>query len=323
MFLETNLTAQTTQYAMGTVMAHKAFGTHAESCLAAVQREVSRIERLLSRFLSDSDITRVNESAGMQSEMVSSETYGVVSKAIDFSRRCPGCFDITIEPVVHLWKQAKESLTPPDESEVWQALTLVDYRDVMLNPWEMSIGLKNFGQAIDLGGIGKGYTGDQILKIYRTYGITSAYGNLGGNVVTLGTKPDGSPWSIGIQHPRKENHLIGAVSVVDKSVVTAGDDQRYFTDLQGKRHHHILDPRTGYPAESGLISVTVIDEQSEIADALSTTLFVAGMEKGLDLLKSYPGTEAILVGSDLQIYVTQGLRHRFTAGEGIAVTFLD
>lgn len=323
MLLETNLAAHTTQYAMGTVMAHKAYGTHAESCLAAIQREVSRIEGLLSRFLPDSDISRVNESAGMYSEKVSCETYGVVSKAIDFSRRCPGCFDVTIEPLVHVWKQAKDSMTPPEESVIWQALSLVDYRDVMFNPWEMSLGLKNFGQAIDLGGIGKGYAGDQLLKIYRTYEIASAYSNLGGNVVTLGSKPDGSPWSIGIQHPRQEDQLIGAVSVMDQSVVTAGDDQRYFRDRQGKRHHHILDPRTGYPAKSGLISATVVAEQSLDADALSTTLFVAGMEKGLDFLKSYPGCGAILVSSDLQVYVTQGLRDRFTAAKDIAVTILD
>lgn len=323
MLQETNLAAQTTQNAMGTMMAHKAYGPHAERCLAAVQREVSRIEGLLSRFMPDSDISRVNESAGMQSETVSSETYGVVSKAIDFSRRCPGCFDITIEPLVHLWKQAKDSLTPPDDSAIQQALTLVDYRDVMLNPWEMTVGLKFFGQAIDLGGIGKGYAGDQIMKIYRTYDIRSAYSNLGGNVVTLGTKPDGTAWSIGIQHPRQEDQLIGTISVVDQSVVTAGDDQRYFIDRRGKRHHHILDPRTGYPAQSGLLSVTVVAEQSLAADTLSTTVFVAGMEKGLFLLKDYPGIEAILIGTDLHVYVTQGLRQHFTPCKGVVVTFLD
>jgi len=323
MLLETNLTAQATQFAMGTVMAHKAFGAQAEACMGAVQREVSRIEVLLSRFLPDSDISRIHESAGMQPERVSSETFEVVSKAIELSQHCPGCFDVTIEPVVYLWAQAKLSRTAPDESSLEDALALVDYRDVMLNRWEMTILLKNIGQSIDLGGIGKGYAGDQILKIYRSHGITSAYSNLGGNVVTLGTNPDGAPWSIGIQHPRRENQLIGAVSVVDQSVVTAGDDQRYFTDHQGKRYHHILDPRTGHPAESGLISVTVVAEKSMTADALSTTLFVAGMEKGLNFLKGYPGCEAILVGSDLQVYVTQGLKHRFTAGQGSAVTFLD
>jgi thiamine biosynthesis lipoprotein len=117
--------------------------------------------------------------------------------------------------------------------------------------------------------------------------------------------------------------LIGSVSVVDKTVVTSGDYQRCFTDSQGKRHHHILDPTTGYPAESGLISVSIVTEKSLAADALSTILFVAGMEKGLEFLRSFPQTEAILVDSDLQVYVTQGLRTRFQADKGIEVTILD
>jgi len=147
------------------------------------------------------------------------------------------------------------------------------------------------------------------------FGIASAYSNLGGNVVTVGAKPDGSPWHIGIQHPRQENGLIGAVSVVNQTVVTSGDYQRYFTDSQGKRHHHILDPTTGYPAESGLISVSIVTDKSVAADALSTILFVAGMEKGLEFLSSFPQTEAILVDSNLQVYVTQGLRCRFQVKE--------
>jgi thiamine biosynthesis lipoprotein len=142
-------------------------------------------------------------------------------------------------------------------------------------------------------------------------------------VVTLGAKPDGSPWHVGLQHPRQEKGLIGSVSVVNQTVVTSGDYQRYFTDSQGKRHHHILDPRTGYPAESGLISVSIVSAKSVAADALSTILFVAGMEKGLEFLSSYPQAEAILVDADLQVYVTLGLRTRFQADKGIAVTILD
>ena len=196
-------------------------------------------------------------------------------------------------------------------------------RDLVLDPCEITAGLRKVGQSVDLGGIGKGFAGDKILEVFREFGVPSAYSNLGGNVVTLGTKPDGSPWQIGIQHPRQENNLIGSVSVVDKTVVTSGDYQRCYTDRQGKRHHHILDPTTGYPAESGLISVSIVTEKSLAADALSTIVFVAGMEKGLAFLKSSAQTEAILVNSNLQVYVTQGLRYRFQAAEGIEVTILD
>jgi thiamine biosynthesis lipoprotein len=321
--MKNRLVAQTTHCAMGTVMTHKAFGLNAEDSLEAVRREFARIEGLLSRFLPDSEISRVNGSAGIKSEKVSLETYDVLSKAVEFSRCFPGCFDVTIQPLVTLWHTAKESLAQPDESSIKQVLPLVNYRDLILDPWEITAGLRNVGQSVDLGGIGKGFAGDKILEVFKKYGISSACSNLGGNVVTLGAKPDGSPWHVGIQHPRQENSLIGSVSVVNQTVVTSGDYQRTFTDSQGKRHHHILDPTTGYPAESGLISVSIVSDKSLAADPLSTIVFVAGMEKGLEFLKSFPQTEAILVDADLQVHVTQGLRYRFQADKGIAVTILD
>ena len=315
--------AQTTHRAMGTGMAHKAFGSHAEDGLAAVCSEVARLEGLLSRFLPDSDISRVNRSAGTKSEKVSPDTFDLLSKAVEFSRSFPGCFDLTIGPLVTLWSVGKESSTQPAQSSIKQVLPLVNYRDLLLNPREMTAGLRNAGQSVDLGGIGKGFAGDKIVEVFNRFGISSAYSNLGGNVVTVGAKPDGSPWQIGIQHPRQEGSLVGAVSVVSQTVVTSGDYQRYFTDGQGKRHHHILDPTTGYPAESGLISVSIVSDKSVAADTLSTILFVAGLEKGLQFLRSFPRTEAVLVDSSLQVYVTQGLRYRFQAARGIAVTILD
>jgi thiamine biosynthesis lipoprotein len=321
--LENGLVAQTTHCAMGTVMTHKALGLHAEDSLEAVRREVARIEELLSRFLPDSEVSRVNGSAGIESEKVSLETYDVLSKAVEFSRCFPGCFDVTVAPLVTLWHTAKESLAQPDASSIRHILPLVNYRNLILDPWEMTAVLSDVGQSVDLGGIGKGFAGDRIQEVFKEFDVSSAYSNLGGNVVTVGAKPDGSPWQIGIQHPRQENGLIGSVSVVNQTVVTSGDYQRCFTDSQGKRHHHILDPTTGYPAESELISVSIVTEKSLAADALSTIVFVAGMEKGLEFLRSSPQTEAILVDSESHVYVTQGLRYCFQAAKDIAVTILD
>jgi thiamine biosynthesis lipoprotein len=321
--MENRPVVQVTHCAMGTVMTHKAFGLHAEDSLKAVRREVAWIEGLFSRFLPHSEISRVNGSAGIKSEKVSLETYDVLSKAVEFSRSFPGCFDVTIEPLVTLWSMGQKSRAQPAESSIKQVLPLVNYRDLILDPREITAGLRNAGQSVDLGGIGKGFASDRIREVFKQFGISSACSNLGGNVVTVGAKPDGSPWQIGIQHPRQENNLIGSVSVVNQTVVTSGDYQRYFTDSQGKRHHHILDPTTGYPAASGLISVSIVTEKSVAADTLSTVLFVAGMEKGLEFLRSFPQTEAILVDSDLQVYATQGLRYRFQAAKGIEVTILD
>jgi thiamine biosynthesis lipoprotein len=320
--MENGLVAQTTHCAMGTVMTHKAYGLYAEDSLAAVCSEVSRLEGLLSRFLPDSEISRVNGSAGKRSEGVSRETYDVLSEALELSRFFPRSFDVTIGPLVTLWKRGRDSCAQPDETSIKQVLPLVNYRDLMLSPREMTVGLRNAGQSVDLGGIGKGVAGDRILEVFKEFGISSAYSNLGGNVVTLGAKPDGSPWHVGIQHPRQENRLIGSVSVVNQTVVTSGDYQRNFTDNQGIRHHHILDPSTGYPSQSGLVSVTVVAERSLVADALSTMQFIAGMEKGLELLRGFPQTEAILVDADLRVFVTQGLRDRFQPDKGIEVTFL-
>lgn len=315
--------AQITHHAMGTVMTHKAFGLYVEDSLSAVYSEIARIEALLSRFSSDSEISCVNRSAGIKSESVSLETYDVLSEAVEFSCRFPGCFDLTITPLVALWNSARISFAQPDAASIERVLPLVDYRDVLLDSDNLTAGLRTSGQSVDLGGIGKGFAGDRIREIFKRFGIASAYSNLGGNVVTLGTKPDGAPWCVGIQHPRQEKGLIGAVAVVDQTVVTSGDYQRCFIDKQGKRRHHILDPKTGYPAESGLISVTIVSENSLAADALSTIVFVAGIERGLECLRSFPRTEAVLVDAGLQVYVTRGLEGRFQADQDIAVTILN
>jgi thiamine biosynthesis lipoprotein len=314
--------AQATHGAMGTVMAHKVFGPQAEASLAAVVAEIGRLEGLLSRFLPSSEISRLNEAAGISCVKVSPDTCEVLIRAAEFSRACPGCFAATIEPLVALWGRAKEASAEPDEASIQAVLPLVNDGDLMLDPWEMTAGLRHAGQGVDLGGIGKGYAGDRIREVYRQFGVTSAYSNLGGNVVTWGAKPDGSPWRIGIQHPRQENKLIGAVAVIDQSVVTSGDYQRGFIDRQGKRHHHILDPASGYPAESGLISVSIVAEQAVEADALSTIVFVVGIEKGLEVLRRFPHTEAVLVDTELRVFVTRGLSGRFQAAEDVAATIL-
>jgi thiamine biosynthesis lipoprotein len=288
-----------------------------------VCREVARIEGQLSRFLPDSEISRVNRSAGTKGERTSRETHDLLSTAVEFSRDLEGWFDVTIHPLVRLWNRARQSLIQPDAASIRQVLPLVSYRDLILDPGQTTAGLRRVGQSVDLGGIGKGFAGDRIVEVLRRFGISSACSNLGGNVVTVGARPDGRPWQIGIQHPRQEKRLVGSVAVAGETVVTSGDYQRCFIDGGGKRHHHILDPTTGYPAESGLISVSIVTARSVAADPLSTALFVAGLEKGLDALRSFPETEAVLVDTDLHVYVTPGLRTRFRADSGIEVTILE
>ncbi len=317
MILQDCLTACDTHFGMGTVMSHQIYGAQAQDCLAAVRAELARLERLLSRFIPESDVSRVNRSAGLRSERINVETLAVLERSAEVSALCTGCFDPTIGPLVDLWNIRGENFIRPDTADIRCALALVDHRDLALDARQGTAGLRRTGQSLDLGGIGKGYAGDALMRLFREYGIESALSNLGGNVVARGSKPDGCAWQVGIQHPRREGALIGALSVEDQAVVTSGDYQRFQTDGTGRRFHHILDPRTGCPAESGLFSVTVVAESALDADAFSTSLFIAGLEQGLELLRGQPGIEAVFVDEDLRVFVTAGLEGRFQqAGSG-------
>lgn len=308
---------------MNTVMTHRAHGPHGEEALEAARAETARLEGLLSRYIPHSEIGRLNRAAGTGSVSVSSETHAVLTRARDFSRRFRGFFDITIGPVVDLWREAKAEGEPAADGRIRQALPLVNQGDLLLDPTRRTARLRRRGQSIDLGGIGKGYASDRILDIFRRYGVTSAFTNLGGNVAALGEKPDGSPWQVGIRHPRRQDRLIGAVAVRDRSVVTSGDDQRFFVDSGGRRWHHILDPMTGYPVDAGLMSVTVVAESGMDADALSTILFAAGLERGTEILHQYPGAEAVFVDAAIRVYATPGLKDHFQAISGIDIEILS
>lgn len=305
---------------MGTEMAHKAFGRHSMKALRAVENEAQRLERLLSRFLPESDISRINRSAGVKREKISPETYETLSRAMEYSVITQGLFDITVGPLADLWDY-KHALEPPADNKIELVLPLVNYNDLELDAVQKTAGLKNSGQSVDLGGIGKGFASDRFMEIFQEFGVISAFSNIGGNVSTLGNKPDGSPWRVGIRHPRL-NGLLGAVAVTGKAVVTSGDYERYFLDKEGRRFHHILNPITGYPAESGLVSVTVVADSAMTADALSTAVFVAGLERGSVLIEKYPQAEAVLVDAKLRVYVTRGLRQCFQASAEINVNYI-
>jgi FAD:protein FMN transferase len=178
------------------------------------------------------------------------------------------------------------------------------------------------GQSADLGGVGKGYAADRMLAVFRRHGVRSACLDFGGNVAVLSAKPDGSPWTVGVRHPGRAGELIGVLEARNESVVTSGDDQRAVTGSDGVRRSHILDPRTGLPTESGLLSVTVTAQSSAVADALATALFAAGMREGAEFLLRYPGAQAVFIDRDATVYLTRGLAHRFRAAQGIRTTVL-
>ncbi len=303
---------------MNTEIAYKAFGENAALAVAEAKAALLVLESILSRFIPGSEVSMINQNAGKGYVNVSSETFEVLSCASRISEISGGLFDITVGPLIDLWNY-KHSFQVPEDEKIRHILSLVNYRDLMLNPDEQSASLRRPEQSIDLGGIGKGYISDYLVKTLRKYGVVSAFVNIGGNVSTLGNKPDGSYWSVGIRHPRHDGYLIGAVKVTGQAVVTSGDYERYFIDGTGKRRHHIINPTTGYPVESGLISVTVVADSAMIADGLSTAIFAAGMDKGLGYITYFPGVDVVLVDNRQRVFITRGLKEIYQTVEGIDV----
>lgn len=296
---------------MGTVITQRIYGENAELAAELVSERMKEIEERMTVNSPGGEINALNEAAGEKSVALSPDTFFVIEKALQFSQRSGGAFDITVEPLVKAWAVNTDNPRIPPREEIDRLKASIDFRDVLLYEDKSAAMLKNKGQAVDLGAIAKGYAGDEALRIYRENGIKSAYVNLGGNVVVLGSKPDGSPWKIGIQDPRGSiGEYMGIATVADKAVVTSGDYQRYF-ESNGTRYHHIIDPETGYPADSGLISATVITELSIDADALSTAAFVLGPKEGMELIGAMEGVEAIFITRDKKVHITPGLNESF------------
>ena len=296
-----------------------ALNIDADDVLNEVNEKLKDIERKMFWNSSESEIFNLNQSAGKDAVKLSKDTIYVLCKAKEYCKLTEGAFDPTVGPLVNAWgisiNETNEDINTqkiPEENEIKKLLLLVNCGDLYIDKENNMAKLAKTGQMVDLGGIAKGYAGDEAINIYKKYGITSAYINLGGNVVTLGAKPDGTPWRIGIQNPRDSTgKYVGVVEVVNKAVITSGDYERYI-EVNGKRYHHIIDPKTGYPAESGLISTTIITGSSIMGDALSTAVFVLGLEKGMELVESLDDVECIFITNNKDIYVSSGLIDNFT-----------
>lgn len=259
-------------------------------------------ENLVSRTVKSSDISMVNHANGQPVE-VSDTTIELLKKGIKFGELTDGAFDITIAPLSELWDFKNNPGNIPSESEIIEALSHVNYKNIVIEG--NTVTLTDPEAAIDLGGIAKGYMADQLKKYLLNEGVTSAIINLGGNVLTIGEKLDGTSFNIGIQKPFDEqNATITSVQVKDSSVVTSGSYERYFV-LNDTIYHHILNTETGYPCDNELLSVTILSEESVDGDALSTTCFALGLEKGRKLIESLEDMDAIFVTDDYEIIDTR------------------
>lgn len=257
-------------------------------------------ERLLSRTVDTSDISRINAAGGKDCE-ISQETAELLRAALEICERSGGKFDITVSPLTDLWDVSNSDRIPGSD-EIKAALELVDYRKLRLDGCTVSLPA---GMSVDLGGIAKGYIADKAAEYLRENGVSEAVINLGGNIMLLGD--DGDRWySVGIQKPfAKHGEIAASVLVSDKSVVTSGIYERYF-ESGGRIYHHITDTSTGYPVDNGLCSVTVIADSSCIADGLSTACLALGYDRGAALAEDF-GAQAVFIDSDGNILLTEGL----------------
>jgi thiamine biosynthesis lipoprotein len=270
------------------------------------------IENRMSAYLEGTDVDRINKAAGITAVQVSPDVFDVIERAVHFAELSGGAFDPTVEPLVKLWDIGGNSPRVPAQEEIDRVLPLINWRDIELNHENKTVFLKRPGMALDLGAIAKGYAADEAAAIIKQHRIPQAMINLGGNVLTVGMKSDGTLWRIGIQDPLdSRGAYIGVVQTTGKTVVTSGVYERYFT-ANGVHYHHLFDPSLGYPARSGLLSATIITDVSMDADALSTVIFVLGYEQGRALLESLEGVEAIFVFSDRSIRLTGGIDFTLT-----------
>ena len=296
---------------MGTVVEITLLGDDEEGAKkAALQafQEIKRIEQLMSPWINSSDVTRINRSAGEEWVKVSPETLRVIKKAKEISELSEGGFDITVGPLTQLWRIARERGIPPSTEELKRKLDLVNFRNLMIDQ-EGKIFLRKKGMAIDLGGIAKGHAVDRAFELLRTLGYKNLIVNAGGDLRVGGSKID-QPWSIGIQDPRSSEKIMATVTISDSAIATSGDYEKFFM-YQGKRYHHIFNPRNGLPAEE-CQSVTIICHEGMMADALATAVFVLGPEKGYSLCQKIEGADCLIVDKEGKIILSPGLKNRIS-----------
>jgi len=310
--------------AMDTPMLITAYGENSVPAARAAEDIIRELEAKLSRTIGDSDVSRLN-AAGGEAVEVGEDLGRLILIANTYHQWTDGALDISIAPVVSAWGFTTDRYRVPSQAELEELLKLKG-NPQFSTPGDISSVSLAPGQSIDLGAVAKGYAADKLADVFQEYEIPRAMASLGGNVLAWGSRPDGTPWRVGIQDPAKPDDpdaFAGVLELTDSFAVTSGGYQRYF-EQDGKRWHHIIDPATGYPADSGLTSVTVVAGCSDgeeryrgtMCDAFSTALFIMGEEKALDFRRYWKSSgdpfELVLVTEDGRVVVTEGLADCFS-----------
>lgn len=267
--------------------------------------EVTRIEHLISDWIPTTQISKVNQQAGIAAVKVDLEVFELVERALKISKITDGAFDISYASMDKIWKFDGSMKTMPTEEAIKKSVAKVGYEHILLDANNTTIFLENEGMKLGLGGIGQGYIADKIKVLLQKNGCTSGLVNVSGDINTWGKQPNGADWSVGIVNPMNKNKVFATFPLYDSAVETSGSYEKYVT-FNGKRYSHIIDPRTGYPA-TGIVSVSVFAKQTELADALATGIFVLGVEVGLDLVNQLKGIGCIIVDEKGAIHASKNI----------------
>lgn len=302
-----------TQFHMGTYVSLQVYDEGKEAVLAKAYNRVVELEEKLSSNQTDTEIAKINDNAGIQPIEVSEEVMELLVISSEYSALENSGFDYTIGAITDLWRIGFDDARIPESQEIEAILPLVDYRKVELDTDNSTVYLTEDGMKLDLGAIAKGYIADQIVEIFEENGVTTAIIDLGGNVIVMGNSPNREEggWNVGVQDPfDNRGSYIGAINIKDKSIVTSGIYERYI-EQNGEIYHHLMNPRTGYPFDNNLASVTIIAEHSTDADGLSTVVFGFGLEEGLEYVNNRDDVEAIFITKDSEVYLSEGIKDTF------------
>ena len=267
--------------------------------------EITRIERLISSWDPNSQTSMINKNAGLAPVKVDRELFNLIERAIKISKLTQGAFDISYASMDRIWKFDGSVMEMPSEEAIKQSVAKVGYQNIEMDPENSTVFLKKEGMKIGFGAIGKGYAADMAKALLLKHGVTSGIINASGDLNAWGTQPDGKDWMVAIVNPINKNKVFSWLPVRDQAVVTSGNYEKFII-LNGERYTHIIDPRTGYPSK-GVRSATIFTKNAELADALATSIFVMGVETGVDFVNQLKGVECIIVDDDNKIITSENI----------------
>ena len=295
-------------FSMDTYMTLTAYGENAQTAVDLAEQRIEEINALLSTGIESSEVYLINKNNG---GVLTEDASYLLGRSLQLNEMTDGLYDITIYPLMELWGFTDKNFKVPSDEEINALLPLVNSKNILYDTETSELFFDKEGMKIDFGAIAKGYTSSEIMRIYKEQNVECGIVNLGGNVQTFGHKPDGSDWKIGIQNPDKEKDFLGVLETSDKAVISSGDYERFFME-DGIRYHHILDPRTGKPADSGLRAVTIVCDDGTLADGLSTSLFIMGKEKAVEFWRQHADEfDMILFTKDEELFISEGLNKSF------------